>query len=104
MLRMCKKRIPIGEVIIQMRVVESVIYCCNIGVVETYQHLFYDCPDAQIVSNYVTSAAGVQGPFQKLRNNIDKWWKVECAPKLNIVFIIIPSMVIWHIWKRRSVI
>lgn len=105
MWRMCKRRIPIGEVLMQMNVVESMTCCCcNTAAIEAFQHLFCDCPDSKMVWNYFANAAGVQGPFIQIRNNILKWWKAEGAPKLKVVFTVIPAMVIWHIWMRRNVI
>lgn len=105
MWRVCKRRITIGEVLMQMRVVEGVTCCCcSTDAVENFQHLFYDCPDSKMVWNYFATAFCVQGPFIQLRSNILKWWQADCAPKLMIIFNIIPAMVIWHIWKRRNVI
>lgn len=68
MWRVCKRRIPIGEVLIQMRVVETMTCCCcNTAIVEDFQHLFCDCPGSKKVWNYLATATGVQGPFIQLR-------------------------------------
>lgn len=75
MWRLCKRRIPMGKVLIQMRVVENMFCCCcNTSAVETFEHLFCEYPNSKIVWNSLASAAGIHGLFIQLRNNILKEW------------------------------
>ncbi|KAH0761423.1 hypothetical protein KY290_017496 [Solanum tuberosum] len=73
------QRIPIGEVL------------------ETFQHLFMQCPISKDLWSLFAGAAGVQGPFVQIKQTLDKWWKSDCVAKLKPLFRAVPIFIIWKI-------
>lgn len=82
MWRIWFKRIPIGEVLVRCRIVDSIeCCCCNSHEQESFNHLFISCPDAKYLWNLFAAAMGMQGPFNQMRQTIYKWWTEDCAAK-----------------------
>ncbi|KAK4718156.1 hypothetical protein R3W88_016494 [Solanum pinnatisectum] len=101
--RVLKKRLPIGEELIKMRVVDNVrCCCCNEGAHETFQHLFLTCPATMRVWETFIAATGNQIHFLQLVVTIKKWWKVDSPAKLISLYKSIPAFILWHVWRRRN--
>ncbi|WMV24324.1 hypothetical protein MTR67_017709 [Solanum verrucosum] len=103
--RVWLQRIPIGEVLVKNRITDSMIYCCcDDNASESFNHLFFSCPNAKFLWQWFAGAAGLHGPFVQLRQTIYKWWEGECVPKLRPLYKAIPAFILWQLWKRRNVI
>jgi len=101
--RICFQRIPIGEVLIKIKVTDSVVCCCcNNDSQETFEHRFVTCPMANELWELFADAVGIQGPFLQLKHTIDKWWNEKFVPKLKPLFRAVPVFIIWQIWKIRN--
>ncbi|KAG5590590.1 hypothetical protein H5410_041104 [Solanum commersonii] len=79
MWRVWHKRILIREVLVRMRITDySLEVLCR--------------------------CSRIQGPFVKVRQAIEVWWKVKCVIKFKSLCKVTPAFIIWHIWKRRNLI
>ncbi|XP_049414633.1 uncharacterized protein LOC125877356 [Solanum stenotomum] len=103
--RLWHMRIPIGEVLVRMRIVNSVKCCsCNNNAEETCDHLFIQCPTTYCLWRHFAEAAGIQGPMVQLRQVIRLWWEAECGSKLKPMLHVVPIFIIWQLWKRRNIV
>ncbi|KAK4726926.1 hypothetical protein R3W88_031843 [Solanum pinnatisectum] len=81
------KILPIGEVLINSRIANSVeCWCCNQSVQESIEHLFMKCPDSE--SQWKDFA----------------WETADVVPKLKPLYKVVPMFIVWQIWRRRNVI
>ncbi|KAH0696122.1 hypothetical protein KY290_013483 [Solanum tuberosum] len=100
-----EKRLPIGEVLINNRIANSVeCWCCNQGVQESIEHIFMKCPASESLWKDFAAAAGLFGPFLQLRDTFNKWKTTDVVPKLKPLYKIVPMFIVWQIWRRRNVI
>jgi len=103
--RIWKKRLPIGEVLINNRIANSMeCWCWNQGVQESIEHIFMKCPDSESLWKDFAAAAGLFGPFLQLRDTFNKWETTDVVPKLKPLYKVVPMFIVWQIWRRRNVI
>lgn len=71
--RLCLVRIPIGKILVRMRIFDNVKCCCCAGVNETYDHLFIPCLGSNNIWKLFAETAGLQGPLVQLKQVSDMW-------------------------------
>ncbi|XP_055803989.1 uncharacterized protein LOC129873024 [Solanum dulcamara] len=103
--RIWPQRIPIGEVRIRNRIIDSTLCgCCENNAQESFNHLFFFCPDANFLWRWFRGAAGLQGSFIQLRQTIYRWWNEECVTKARPLYKAVPASIMWQLWKKRNVV
>lgn len=95
MWRLWHMRIPIGEVLVRMKITNEVeCCCCDTRVPEIVDHLFIQCSMFKSVWKLFAEAAGIQRTLIHLRQVIDSWWNATCCSKLKPLLKAIPSFII----------
>lgn len=103
--RLLRQRLPIGEILIRIKVVEEAqCYCCNSPQPETIEHVFLSSPVAKKVWKFFADTIGIQITGCQLKVVLHKWWDMDASPKLKPIVQAIPSFIIWQLWKRRNVL
>lgn len=77
---------------------------CDSSELETFEHLFINCPATKRMWTYYASATSLHGPFIQLKDTIMKWWNTDCASKLKPLYKVVPTFILWQVWKRRNII
>ncbi|XP_016549377.1 uncharacterized protein LOC107849271 [Capsicum annuum] len=103
--RLCKQRLPVGEMNRSMGFsYNGICTCCNDQVTETWDHLFVTCQKSARLWHVFSSSAGVPGPFIQLKYTIYRWWNAKCNTKLKPVYQAMPIFILWQIWKARNTV
>ncbi|KAG5631889.1 hypothetical protein H5410_003606 [Solanum commersonii] len=76
---------------------------CTSLVVESIEHLFKRGDIAQCVWRYFSDAADIS-PLPYLKQNIRKWWSLDCNPRKKVVYQVVPIVILWFLWMRRNTI
>ena len=82
-----------------------IVRCCwNNNVQESFDNFFINYSNSNKVWRYFADASKIQGPFIKVRQAIEVWWKAKCVIKFKSLCKVTLSLIIWHKWKRRNLI
>ncbi|XP_060202424.1 uncharacterized protein LOC132630840 [Lycium barbarum] len=76
--------------------------CCMVPQQETMIHLFLTGEFAAEIWQVFVAAVGVNGPFVQINQAVTKWWTTKCNSKLRPFYQAAPSIIMWHLWKRRN--
>lgn len=101
--RLWKKRLPTGEIFINNRICDNVIFCCfEDNSQEIIEHLFMECKFLKDLQEYFAAIVGVNGPFFTTPNSVIKRWNTAIIPKLKTIYKVVPIIILWQIWKKRN--
>lgn len=101
--RIWKKRLARDDNLWRMRMSYVLrCYCCEEYAQKIMEHLFLTPPIAQKLREYFASCAGINIHGQHLKQLITKWWDFEGPANIQIIFKVIPEIVLWELWKRKN--
>ncbi|KAH0665042.1 hypothetical protein KY285_026248 [Solanum tuberosum] len=78
--------------------------CCSIPVEETIEHLFLIGEVAARIWNHYSRAASLLGPMLNLKQTMRRWWSSEGSYRIQVIFQVVPIVILWCLWKRRNAI
>nr|XP_033513784.1 uncharacterized protein LOC117278420 [Nicotiana tomentosiformis] len=67
---------------------------------ETLPHVFLTSPAARYVWNYYGAPAGIRTDGKQLVQVINEWWSKPVNTSLKAVYQAMPSLIVWHLWKK----
>nr|XP_016462864.1 PREDICTED: uncharacterized protein LOC107785952 [Nicotiana tabacum] len=69
---------------------------------ETLPHVFLTSPAARFVWNYFGTPVGIKTQGKQLVQLINEWWNKAGNTSLKAVYQAMPSLIVWHMWKRMN--
>ncbi|XP_075101679.1 uncharacterized protein LOC142177113 [Nicotiana tabacum] len=69
---------------------------------ETLPHVFLTSPVARYVMNYYSAPVGIRTYGKQLVQVINEWWSKPVNTCLKAVYQAMPSLIVWHLWKKRN--
>ncbi|XP_059286842.1 uncharacterized protein LOC132040230 isoform X1 [Lycium ferocissimum] len=73
--------------------------CCRNAQYETIDHLFLTRSVATNVWRYFNAVVGNHGNIVLLKQIINLWWSNSGPSKLKPIFVAMPAIIVWQIWK-----
>ncbi|XP_060183374.1 uncharacterized protein LOC132613382 [Lycium barbarum] len=99
------RKLPVDDVLAFMGInLASICRCCMVPQQETMIHMFLTGEFAVDIWQVFATAVGVNGPFVQINQAITKWWTAKCNSKLRPLYQAAPSIIMYHLWKRRNTI
>ncbi|XP_070045332.1 uncharacterized protein [Nicotiana tomentosiformis] len=77
-------------------------WCCRNPKEETLPHVFLTSPAARYVWNYYGAPSGIRTYRKQLMQLINEWWSKPVNTSLNAVYQAMPSLIVWHLWKKKN--
>ncbi|KAG5574844.1 hypothetical protein H5410_054978 [Solanum commersonii] len=71
---------------------------------DTMSYLFLTSSIVEKLWRLFANFAGIHLDGLQLSQVIPNWWTTPICPKLKPILIAIPTIIIWHLWKRRNFI
>lgn len=75
---------------------------CEGGLEETMKHVFFTVPVAKVVRRFFANLAGIIVERAYRQSIIKEWWSKGGSHRLQQVYNVIPPLVCWEFWKRRT--
>ena len=69
---------------------------------ETMSHLFLISNTSAKLGRMSGNVVGIHIEGLKLLQVVIKWWASDCCPILKPHIIVVPTFMIWNLWKRRN--
>uniref|UniRef100_M1BF38 RNase H family protein n=1 Tax=Solanum tuberosum TaxID=4113 RepID=M1BF38_SOLTU len=79
-------------------------WCCDTKVEETMTHLFLTAPIATRLWRQFAIFAGINIDGMHLQQLIITWWNHDAPTKLQVIYRVMPALIMWTLWKRRNTI
>ncbi|XP_060211852.1 uncharacterized protein LOC132639424 [Lycium barbarum] len=97
-------KVPLDEVIRSWgyNLSSKCLYCTAESKEETIAHIFMRCQTAQRTWSYFSSAAGFDITGIHSQQVMLKWWGVDVKPRMQAIYNIVPSIIVWELWKKRN--
>lgn len=103
MWKLWKGRLPLDDAIQRMGYfMPSRCWCCVNPDEKTTDHIFFKSFATRKVWAYFFSFAGLSLEGLSLHHAIVKCWTVEVIPRLKPIFLALPCIIIWELWKRTN--
>ncbi|XP_075086240.1 uncharacterized protein LOC142168960 [Nicotiana tabacum] len=103
MWRLWKAKLPLDEWFLRLGYfITSRCCCCMNPKQETLSHVFLTSPAARYVWNYYGAHAGIRTNGKKLMQVINEWWSKPVNTSLKAIYQVMPSLIVWHLWKKRN--
>ncbi|XP_019231693.1 PREDICTED: uncharacterized protein LOC109212501 [Nicotiana attenuata] len=103
MWKLWKGKLPLDDTMRRMGYfMPSKCRCCVFPKEGTVSHVFYRSYTASRVWSYFFSHAGMSLEGLSLHQAIVKCWTVLVIPRLKPIFLALPSIIVWELWKRRN--
>lgn len=80
----------------------SKYWCCDKPAQETLSHVFLRSFAAETTWSYFCSFAGYSTEGLNLREVIMLWWGAEVKNAMRPYYRVLPSFIIWELWRRRN--
>ncbi|KAH0689167.1 hypothetical protein KY289_016525 [Solanum tuberosum] len=78
--------------------------CCSVPEEETIEHLFLKGEIATRIWDHYFRAADLLGPTLNLKQTMRRWLSPEGTFRIQVVYQIVPIIILWFLWKRRNTI
>ncbi|XP_075074578.1 uncharacterized protein LOC142162156 [Nicotiana tabacum] len=104
MWKLWKRKLPLDDTIRRMRYsMPPKCWCCAVPNEKTLNHVFYHLYTASRVWSYFFSYAGLSLEGLSLHQAIVKCWTLKVIPRLKQIFLALPSIIVWELWKMRNI-
>ncbi|XP_060216354.1 uncharacterized protein LOC132643852 [Lycium barbarum] len=105
MWRMWKSKLPLDETLKKWGFqFASRCNCYEIPKEETISHVFLNSHVAQTIWKYFCGPAGFNISGMHLSQVINLWWEATVNQHIRRIYQVIPTIIVWEIWKRRNAI
>ncbi|XP_070046428.1 uncharacterized protein [Nicotiana tomentosiformis] len=103
MWRLWKEKLPLDDWFQRLGYIRtSRCWCCRHPKEEILPHVFLTSPAARFVWNYFGAPVGIKTQGKQLVQLINEWWNKAGNTCLKEVYQAMPSLIVWHLWKRMN--
>ncbi|XP_019251036.1 PREDICTED: uncharacterized protein LOC109229948 [Nicotiana attenuata] len=103
MWKLWRGKLPLDSTLRRMGYfVPSKRWCCIRQNEETISHVFFRFYTATKVWSYFFNHAGISLEGLSLHQAIVKCWTLKVITRLKPIFLALPCIIVWELWKRRN--